>query len=139
MEKTKQLNKPIEIQLEQIARAIPAVGMDHSAESVLERDIALTISQIDSTRDLTNEQEKDIDVQLLELGSELLRLKPRPLTYVDHLYRDRLRLMSTLGSIHAEKRRLKAIEQEKINRLHSHLLSLINDRITLQYGNPSNS
>ncbi|MCC6680505.1 MAG: hypothetical protein IT445_06340 [Phycisphaeraceae bacterium] len=98
-------------------------GLDLS--SGLEREIGLTLAELDRTRTLHENLRRGLLRQECYLDTELMRLdRPRypPQPYQEH----RRRLKDRLSDIERERRRLALIEDEQLRTLHEHLMSLLN-------------
>jgi len=114
--------------LEEKARGVAAGLMerrkDKSLTGIIEREIALTIEQIDRLRGLHGDLRKNLLRLETYIDTDLLRLKPRPHNHTNR-HAEREKLKGKLLKIEEERRRLAMEEEEKLQNLHGRLLSLL--------------
>ncbi len=121
--------------LEAQARRIlehPGSPADQPALSLIERQLAFTLHQLDEARRLHREIRGELHRTELYVYNELLRMQPRPFEYHDNRGFARERLADKLAHIRTERRRLMVTEHDRHHVMHDRLLSLLNRHTLLR-------
>ena len=95
------------------------------ATSTLERELALTVSQIDGVRRMHRQLRRDLGRIECYIDTEIIQREPRDPVYTDPRLPERDMLRARLLKIEHERRRLTLIENDKLRELQDRLLSLI--------------
>ena len=97
--------------------------------------MALVLHQIDMSRD----RERDALDSLLEeecgIGTELLQMEARTPRYSPYRFPEREKLQKRLGQLSQERRRFTMAQAEKLDGLHTRLLSLVSKHRQVTLGN----
>ena len=99
---------------------------DTSPLSALEREIRLTLDQIERHRKLHANLRRSILRQECQLGTEIIQREPRPPVYVDDRLPERDRLRDRLRKLDRERRSLAVEEESGLQAFHDRLLTLVN-------------
>src|SRR6266540_3645497 len=104
--------------------------------SIIKKDIALTLDQIEGLRNVHENIRKNLVRLECYIGTDLLGLKPKPHDYDNHHRSERNKLKDKLLKIEEERRRLSVEEEEKLQKLHEKLLSLMHkiEQLRLENG-----
>ncbi len=99
---------------------------DVSIPSIIKREIALTAEQIDRLQALHKDQLDEILQAECYVNTELMQMEQRTPRYSPYRFPEREKLQRRLLQIGAERRRLAARLEDKLQPLEDRLLSLIN-------------
>jgi len=118
--------KTLEEKARQLADCPRKKQWDKSIPSIVRREIALTVDQIQRLRDRHNEQ----FLRLLRLecyvDTDLMQLEQRQPRYVSYHFPEKEKFKQRLFEIEKERRNLSLRLEEKTQGLEEKLLSLIN-------------
>jgi len=99
---------------------------DLSLPSMIKREIALTIDQIDQMRKLREDQLDSLLKNECEVNTELMQMEERTPNHSPEKYPEREKFMRSLLGIEAERRRIMFHTEEKLRLLEKQLLMLMN-------------
>ena len=105
---------------------------DLSLPSIIKREIALTVDQLDQTRKLRDDQLNSLQKNECEIDTEIMRLEARTPKYSPQQFPEREKFLRSLQGIEAERRRTKAFTEERLRSLENRLLSLMNKHEQIQ-------
>ncbi len=117
-------------QLEQQARDLVKHAENKQGRSgrisALERELALTVSHIESARDLHANLRRGLLRQECYLDTEIMQREPREPVYDDPRLPERDKLRDRLRDVDKERRRLALQENETLRNLNDRLLTGLN-------------
>lgn len=122
----------LETKTGEIVRRDRSKEQGFSAVSVIERELALTLSHINRARALHRMLHLSLLHQECYIDTEIMQREPRPHNYIDYRLPERDRLRDRLREIERERRHMAVVYQEKLRGLHDHLLLLINRHAQIQ-------
>ncbi len=105
---------------------------DLSLPSIIKREIALTVDQIDQTRKLRDDQLDSLHKNECDINTELIQMEDRTPKYSSHKYPEREKFLRSLQSIEAERRKTKVHTEDKLRSLENRLLALMNKHEQIQ-------
>ena len=97
---------------------------------MIEGQLALTLSHIDSVRRLQRDLRRSLLRQELYLDTEIMQREPREPVYEDPRLKERDMLRDRLRRVEHERRRLALVEEESLRGLHDRLLEVLNRHLT---------
>lgn len=122
--------------LEQKARRLKAGleqdSWDLSIPSIIKREIALTVDQIDQTRKVLKDQLDSLQKNECNIDTELIQMEERTPKYSPHRYPEREKFLRSLQAVEVERRRTKAHSEDKLRSLENRLLALMNKHEQIQ-------
>ncbi len=101
---------------------------DRTLSSMLRRDIALTVNQIDDFRKLHERLRRNLHRIECYIQTEITQREPREPVYEDRRIAERDMLRARLLNVEQERRRLAVSEEERLQAMHGRLLALMNKR-----------
>ena len=119
--------------LEEKAQGLAKNRSDSVILSMIEEELALTIDQIDSLRDMHENLKNDLLEIQCYIDTELMQMEDRTSRYSPYKFPEREKLQRGLTNIAKERRKLAVLEQEKLQNLHSHLLKLLHKHAQLKF------
>jgi len=99
---------------------------DLSLPSIIKREIALTVDQLDQTRKLCDDQLNSLQKNECDINTELMQMEDRTPKNSPEKYPEREKFMRSLLGIEAEQRRIKVHTEERLRLLEKQLLLLMN-------------
>lgn len=127
------ISKLIEARARRIDFGIDEPTWNKSPLAIIKREIALTIDRIDEARTLEKLlRDSLLDVEC-KVGTEILSIDQRSPQYSSRRFPEREKFQRRLFEIEAERRKHKVKYRENIEKLHSHLLSLLHKRMLLDF------
>jgi hypothetical protein len=123
--------------LEKKARQLK-IGLKHddswdlSLPSMIKREIALTVDQIDQVRKLHDDQLDSLQKNECDINTELMQMEDRTPRYSPYKYPEREKFMRSLLGIETEQRRIKVRTEERLRSLEKQLLLLMNKHEQIQ-------
>jgi hypothetical protein len=99
---------------------------DSSAISAVEREIALTIEQIEHLKEVNKESKQSLSASECSVCTDILNLEPRPLQYFDNNLKERNNLKTKVLKIDEQRRKLSSEGNDKLRVLQDRLLFLMN-------------
>lgn len=106
----------------------PAKAPTDSVEASVRSEIALTLSQINSVRNLHEKLRRNLLRLECYIDTEIMQRTSRLPAFVEHRIAERDMLRARLLTIEAERRKLAAAEEKELRELHGRLLALIQRR-----------
>jgi ATP-dependent RNA circularization protein (DNA/RNA ligase family) len=123
---TRKFTKTLEEKANQLAAYPFKDRWDDSVPSMLRREIALTVEQIQRLRDRHDEQFHRLLKVECYVDTELMQMEARQPQYVPYHFPEKDKLRQRLFDIEKERRNLSLRLEEKTQSLEERLLSLIN-------------
>lgn len=99
---------------------------DLSVQSMVEREIALTVDQIDRFQQLHEELHRSLMQTECYIDSDLMQMEQRTPRYSPDRFPERDKLQRRLTEICRERRNLAITREERMRELHNRLLLLLN-------------
>jgi len=129
------ITKFLETKANQLEKSLDRDIWDISIPSMIKREIALTVEQIDRQQKLYEDQLSKLLQAECCINTELIQMEDRTPRYATHRFPEREKFLRSLLGIEAERRKLTTHLEEKTRSLEDHLLSLINkhEQITLDH------
>ena len=118
--------KSLEEKAHQLKRKLEQNNKDLTVPSMLKREIALSIEQIEKIRQIHEKQLQSLLEDECFVNSELMQMEQRTPRYSPRKYPEREKLQRRLLGLKAERRKLHANLEEKLRPLEDRLLSLLN-------------
>ena len=115
----------LEDRAREIAKGLNGLTNSYSVSSIIIKDIALTLDHIEGLKKVHENIRKNLVRLECYIGTDLLQLEPKPHDYDNHNRSDRNTLKGRLLKIEEERRKLSVEEEEKLQKLHEKLLSLL--------------
>lgn len=106
---------------------------DLSIQSMLEREVALTIDHIENLHTVHKKLSESMLQQECYIDSELMQMEERTPRYSPYRFPEREKLQARLSEVAKERRDLETAHQEKLRQLHSQLLALLNRHSQLNF------
>jgi hypothetical protein len=103
----------------------------------LEREIAFTLSQMDQMRSLRADLKRDLLQTECYVETELMQMEARTPRYSSYRFPEREKFQRRLAEIGAERRRLEAIHEDKMQILRRQLFTLMQRFALIQMPPPS--
>ena len=122
----------LEKKARQLKTGLKQDSWDLSLPSIIKREIALTVDQIDQTRKLRDDQLNSLQKNECEINTELVQMEDRTPRYSPYKYPEREKFLRSLHGIEAERRRTKAYTEERLRSLEGRLLALMNKHEQIQ-------
>jgi len=122
----------LEKKARQLKTGLKQDSWDLSLPSIIKREIALTVDQIDQTRKLRDDQLNSLQKSECDINTELIQMEDRTPRYSPYKYPEREKFLRSLQGIEAERRRTKAHTEERLRSLENRLLSLMNKHEQIQ-------
>ncbi len=122
----------LEKKARQLRAKLKQDSWDLSLPSMLKREIALTVDQLDQMRKLHNDQLGSLQKNECDINTELMQMEDRTPRYSPYKYPEREKFLRSLQGIEAERRRTKAHTEERLRSLENRLLSLMNKHEQIQ-------
>jgi len=112
--------------LEEKARRVVGEPGQHASSitNTLREQIALTLDQLDRTRDLHGRIRRNLLRVECYIDTEIIQISPREPVYIDERWHDRQALKRQLMFLDQERRRFALAEEERLQELHHRLLTL---------------
>ncbi len=107
-------------------------GRTDEITPLVDREMALTLDQLNRTRALHGRLRHSLLVQELYLDTEIMQREPREPVYIDERLPERDRLRDRLRAVDKERRKLAMEEESRLQTLHDRLLSVVNKHHQLQ-------
>jgi len=118
--------KTLEAKANQLAAYPHKKQWDDGVPSMLRREIALTVEQIQRLRDRHEEQFRSLLRLECEVDTSLMEMKARQPQYAPYHFPEKEKLKQRLFDIEKERRNLSIRLEDKTQSLEERLLSLIN-------------
>ena len=118
--------KSLEEKAEHLASVPRREQWDKSIPSIVRREIALTVDQINRQRDSHENQLRQLLRMECSVGTDLMQLKQRQPRYVPYHFPEKEKFKQRLCEIEKERRNLSLRLEEKTQGLEEKLLSLVN-------------
>ena len=130
------ITKFLETKANQLEKILDRDIWDISIPSMIKREIALTVEQINRLQKLYKDQLSKLLQDECYTHTELMQMEDRTPRYSTHRFPEREKLQRRLLGIGAERRKLATHLEEKIQSLEDRLLSKINnhEQISLDHG-----
>jgi hypothetical protein len=118
---------------------------DSEPVAFVEREIAVTLEQLDNLRRRHEVQSHSMTERECEIDSRILNLYPRPLHYTGQIWTERItminKLVNTLVTLEGQQRRAAIEYDRRAEALHNRLLQLLNmrDQVHEPDGHPRDS
>ena len=128
----KKFTESLEKKARQLKNEVEQDGWDLSLPSMIKREIALTVEQIDQSKKLRKEQLDSLQKNECEINTELIQMEARAPKYSPQQFPEREKFMRSLLGVEIERRRLKAGIEERLRSLESRLLALMNKHEQIQ-------
>ena len=128
----KKFTESLEKKARQLKAGLEKDNWDLSLPSMLKREIALTVEQIDQSRKLRKEMLDSLQKNECEINTELIQMEDRTPKYSSQKFPEREKFMRSLLGLEVEQRRLNAQAREKIHSLENRLLGLMNKHEQIQ-------
>ena len=122
----------LEKKARQLKTGLKQDSWDLSLPSIIKREIALTVDQIDQTRKLRDDQLNSLQKNECDINTELMQMEDRTPKDSPQKYPEREKFLRSLHGIEAERRRTKAHTEEKLRSLEGRLLALMNKHEQIQ-------
>ena len=126
------LARAFEERARRIVETIQSRSWDLSPESMVAREIGLTVTRIDRVRSLREEQLKSLLQTECYVDTELMQMEQRTPRYSPSRYPEREKLQRRLLALEVERRKLLAQEADRVQPLEERLLSLLEKHAQLQ-------
>ena len=123
---TKKFAKTLEEKANQLAAYPQKQQWDDSIPSMVRREIALTVDQIQRLRDRHDEQFHRLLRVECYVDTELMQMEARQPQYASYHFPEKDKLKQRLFDIEKERRNLSLKLEEKTQNLETRLLELIN-------------
>lgn len=123
---TKKFAKTLEEKANQLAAYPQKQQWDDSIPSMVRREIALTVEQIQRLRDRHDEQFHRLLRVECYVDTELMQMEQRQPQYTPYHFPEKEKLKQRLFDIEKERRNLSLKLEEKTQNLETRLLELIN-------------
>jgi hypothetical protein len=123
---TKKFAKTLEEKANQLAAYPQKQQWDDSIPSMVRREIALTVEQIQRLRDRHDEQFHRLLRVECYVDTELMQMEQRQPQYASYHFPEKEKLKQRLFDIEKERRNLSLKLEEKTQNLETRLLDLIN-------------
>lgn len=118
--------KSLEDRAKELAADISRTRWDTSIPSMLRREIALTVEQMEQLKFLTRNQMRGLLRQECDIHTEIMQHKQGIPWYTQAHFPDEQAWQQRLFEIEKERRKLITQYHDKLKSLEDHLLSLIN-------------
>ncbi len=118
--------KSLEDRAKELAAEISRTGWDTSIPSMLRREIALTVEQLEQLKFLTRNQMRGLLRQECDIHTEIMQQRQGIPWYTQAHFPDEQTWQQRLFEIEKERRKLVIQYHDKQKSLEDHLLSLIN-------------
>ncbi len=130
------ITKFLEEKAHQLKKGLDRDRWDVSIPSMIKREIALTVEQVNRLQKLHEDQLSKLLQAECYTNTELIQMEDRTPRYSTCRFPEREKLQRRLLSIGAERRKLATRLEEKIQSLENRLLSKINnhEQISLDHG-----
>lgn len=122
----------LEKKARQLKAGLKQDNWDLSLPSIIKREIALTVDQIDQTRKLRDDQLDSLQKNECDINTELMQMEDRTPKNSPEKYPEREKFMRSLLGIEAEQRRIKVHTEERLRLLEGRLLALMNKHEQIQ-------
>ena len=97
----------------------------NSVEASVRSEIALTLSHINSVRNLHEKLRRNLLRLECYIDTEIMQRTPRLPAFAEHRIAERDMLRARLLTIEAERRKLIVTEEKELRELHDHLFTLL--------------
>jgi len=124
--------KALEKKARQLKAGLKQDNWDLSLPSMIKREIALTVDQIDQMRKLREDQLNSLQKNECDINTELMQMEDRTPKYSPEKYPEREKFMRSLFSIEAERRRVEVYTEQRLRLLEKQLLILMNKHEQIQ-------
>ena len=121
----------LEEKARELATTLSAGRWDSSALSVIEREVVLTLEQIERLREVHVEQRKRLLRLECYADTELMQMEERTPRYSPYRFPEREKLQRRLISIEHDRMQLALRESVELRELRGRLLYLLNDHTRL--------
>jgi hypothetical protein len=122
----------LEKKARQLKAGLAQDSWDLSIPSIIKREIALTVDQLDQTRKLRDDQLDSLQKNECDINTELMQMEDRTPKNSPEKYPEREKFMRSLFGIEAERRRIKTYTEERLRLLEKQLLLLMNKHEQIQ-------
>ena len=122
----------LEKKARQLKTRLKQDNWDLSLPSIIKREIALTVDQLDQTRKLRDDQLNSLQKNECDINTELMQMEDRTPRYSPYKYPEREKFLRSLQGIEAERRRAQVHTEEKLRSLEGRLLALMNKHEQIQ-------
>lgn len=127
----------LEEKAKRIVSSSQKMASTNSVEAIMRSEIALTLSQINSVRNLHEKLRRNLLRLECYIDTEIMRRTPRLPAFIEHRIAERDMLRARLLTIEAERRRLAVVEEKELRELHGRLCSSLQKHSHIRFQNPS--
>ena len=134
-EKARTFAERLEEKAGEIVQELSPTSWDVSDTTIVGRELALIVTQIDRLRALNERESRQLLRIECYVDSELLQMEERTPRYSPYRFPEREKLQRRLMTIDQERRRLVIGHEDKLRQLHDRLLYLLEQHTQLTENN----